>query len=259
MKKLPSGQPRIWKPTGFRFSGIAAALILWISAFLLACAHDSTGQYTYTFEKKISKYVGTDYLLYLPQEYHESQKEWPLVVFLHGSGAAGTDIRKVHRRAGPPKLVAQGKEFPFILLSPQHKSGTRWSNDYLEALLDQTVDRYRVDTDRIYLTGLSGGGRGAWSFAMAHPDRFAALAVISARSIPEGAPRIKHLPIWVFHGAKDPLVPLSAAEKMVQALNEAGADVQYTVYPEAGHNAWTRTYKNPGLYEWMLSHTRGRH
>jgi len=223
--------------------------------FLVSCSEKQTGQHAQFFQKKITKYTGSQYLLYLPKDYCENGKAWPLVFFLHGSGQRGEDVNRV-KNNGPPKLVEEGREFPFILVSPQHKKNTRWSNDFLEALLDEIISDYHVDEDRIYITGLSGGGRGTWYFATEYPDRFAAIAVISARGIPEGASRIKHIPIWIFHGAKDKLVPIRHAEEMVAALKEVGGNVKYTVYPEAGHDAWTETYNNPELYDWLLKQRR---
>ena len=222
---------------------------------LASCSNKPTGQHVRVFDKNITKYTGSQYLLYLPKDYWENENDWPLVLFLHGSGQRGQDVNRV-KKNGPPKLVEEGKAFPFILVSPQHKKNTRWSNDFLETLLDEIISDYRIDEDRVYITGLSGGGRGTWYFATEYSDRFAAIAVISARGVPEGASRIKHIPIWIFHGAKDKIVPIRHAEEMVAALKAVGGNVKYTVYPEVGHDAWTETYNNPELYEWLLRHER---
>ena len=226
-------------------------------ATILQGSRAEVGQQVQVFDKKITKYVGSRYLLYLPKDYCESDKDWPLVLFLHGGGATGTDIHRV-KRNGPPKLIEEGREYPFIVVSPQHRKNTRFSNDFLDALLNDIVANYRVDEDRLYVTGLSGGGSAAWNLAMEYPHRFAAIAPICGRGIPEGAHRIKHLPVWVFHGAKDKLRPVKASEDMVTALKAVGGNVKFTVYPEAGHDAWTQTYDNPELYEWLLSHERVR-
>jgi predicted peptidase len=92
--------------------------------------------------------------------------------------------------------------------------------------------------------------------AMAYPDRFAALVPICGGGDPGGVEKIKHLPIWVFHGAKDKAVPLSESQKMVDALKALKADVQFTVYPELEHDCWTETYNNRALYEWLLKQKR---
>jgi predicted peptidase len=207
------------------------------------------------FEKEITVKVDLNYLLFLPAGYEQDDKRWPLIVFLHGSGERGEDVAKV-KVHGPPKIVESKADFPFIVVSPQVRR-RGWNPDYLKALLDQVLADYRVDRDRVYLTGLSMGGSGTWSFAAEYPDYFAAIVPICGGGDPKEASKLKALPIWVFHGAKDESVPLSRSEEMVKALKEAGADVKFTVYPEAGHDSWTETYNNPELYQWLLSHKRG--
>ncbi len=213
-----------------------------------------------SFEKEIKVTVKLNYLLYLPEGYEKATKPWPLVLFLHGAGESGREISKV-KANGPPKLVSQGKTFPFILVAPQ-SPGMGWNPEALNALLDDVISKYKVDEDRVYLTGLSMGGGGTWMLAAAHPDRFAAIAPIcGAFRSPEGAKQVaeklKNLPIWVFHGAKDKTVPIARSEEMVKALEELKADVKFTVYPEAEHDSWTETYNNPDFYTWLLSHKRG--
>jgi predicted peptidase len=118
------------------------------------------------------------------------------------------------------------------------------------------IAQYAVDEERVYVTGLSMGGFGTWSLAQAHPERFAAIAPICGGGNPELAGNLRHVPVWAFHGAKDNVVPLSASQEMVDALKAIGADVKFTIYPEAYHDAWTETYENPQLYEWLLQHKR---
>ena len=196
----------------------------------------------------------TDYLLYLPKDY-DKQEKWPLMLFLHGAGERGTELDKV-KVHGPPKLIAAGKEFPFIVVSPQCPPEQWWNIDVLLALLDDIEKNYKVDKERIYVTGLSMGGFGTWSLAARAPERFAALAPICGGGEPYWAERFSHVPIWVFHGAKDEAVPLVRSEQMVAALKKENAEPRFTVYPEAKHDSWTETYDNPELYEWLLKQTR---
>lgn len=224
----------------------------------MALAQKPGEQSPQNLEKTITKVVRANYLLYLPKEYgKEADKKWPLMLFLHGSGESGSDIEKV-KMHGPPKLVAGGKEFPFIIVSPQAPTPrVGWQVETLNTLLDDVIQKYKVDEDRVYLTGLSMGGFGTWTLASANPERFAAIAPICGGGQPQmAARRLKDMPIWVFHGAKDPTVPIKSSEDMVDALKKAGADVKFTVYPDAGHDSWTATYDNPELYTWFLSHTR---
>ena len=128
-----------------------------------------------------------------------------------------------------------------------------------QALVDDVLARHKAaDPDRVYLTGLSMGGFGTWETATEYPERFAAIAPICGGGRPYTAARLKKLPTWVFHGEKDPVVPIKRSEEMVDALKKAGGDVKFTRYPEAGHDSWTETYNNPELYEWFLKHQRGQ-
>jgi protein-S-isoprenylcysteine O-methyltransferase Ste14/predicted esterase len=206
-------------------------------------------------KKKVTKLIQVNYLLYLPSAYEKQDKNWPLMLFLHGAGERGTNINLV-KTHGPPKLIASGEHFPFIVVSPQCPRGQRWSIFELDALINEICERYRVDKDRIYVTGLSMGGYGTWNLAQKFPHRFAAIAPICGAGDPEMAYVIKDLPIWIFHGAKDKTVPIARSQQMVDALKKAGANVKFTVYPEAGHDSWTMTYENPELYNWFLQHKR---
>jgi predicted peptidase len=198
--------------------------------------------------------VTMKYLTYLPKDYKQ-KTSWPLVLFLHGAGERGDDLDLV-KTHGLPKLIAEGKDFPFIVVSPQCPSDQSWETFELTALLDEIVEKYKVDQDRIYVTGLSMGGFGTWALAARTPDRFAAILPICGGGLLVPAKRIAHIPAWVFHGAKDPVVPLAWAQKIVDDLKKNGSNVLFTVYPEAGHDSWTETYDNPQIYEWLLQQKR---
>jgi len=205
------------------------------------------------------------YLLFLPKDYKASKtKRWPVILFLHGAGERGTNIWKVATH-GPPKHVLEHPEFPFIVVSPQCAEHHSWSNDVLLSLLGEITRKYRVDTSRLYLTGLSMGGYGTWNLGLAFPEKFAAIAPICGGgnlinillSSTEKAAPLKSLPIWAFHGARDPVVPVEESKRMVEAVKKAGIkEVKLTIYPEALHDSWTQTYANPELYEWFLEHKR---
>lgn len=206
------------------------------------------------FHREVVQTYQADYLIYLPEGYEESTQNWPMVLFLHGAGERGSDIDFV-KRNGPPKLVEEGHRFPFILVSPQCPERTIWDNKMLIALLDDIESTYRVDKSREYLTGLSMGGHATWSLAIQYPERFAAIIPVCARGYSQDVYVLKDVPVWVFHGEKDDIVPITDGEKMAQALKEAGGNVKFTIYPEANHDSWTETYNNPKIYEWLLSHS----
>ena len=222
------------------------------------------------FSRKITRTIRCDYLMALPKDYDaKSKKGSPLILFLHGAGERGTDVWKAGTHS-PSKYLADHPEFPFILVTPLCPADRTWSNDLLLELLDEVVKKYSVDESRIYLTGLSMGGFGAWSLGVFYPEKFAALApicgggdvgaVILAQhgySVPRHKAALKSLPVWIFHGAKDPVVPLGESEHQADALKSFGIkELKFTVYPEAQHDSWTETYNHPALYEWFLQHDR---
>jgi predicted peptidase len=223
------------------------------------------GQSAQTYKREVRTTQKLDYLLFLPEGYGaDTARRWPLILFLHGAGERGADL-KLLTKHGPPKLVADRPDFPFIVVSPQCPAGQRWQPEAVIGLLDEVMARNRVDPKRVYLTGLSMGGYGTWATGLRNPDRFAAIApicgggeridvLLGAREKKEA---LQSLPVWAFHGAKDVTVPLGESERMVDALKKAGVkEVQLTVYPDAGHDSWTETYANEKLFEWFLSHSR---
>jgi predicted peptidase len=215
--------------------------------------HQAGEQAEYTLSKEIP--VTVSYHLFLPQGYDTAKSQWPLIFFLHGAGERGDNLELV-KKHGPPNLVQTNPDFPFIVVSPQCPSGQWWNTTDLITLLDEIINTYRVDPNRVYLTGLSMGGYGSWQLGTEHPERFAAIAPICGGGLYLRVKReLNDVPIWVFHGAKDSVVPIEESQRLVNALKEAGADVRFTVYPDAGHDSWTETYNNPHLYQWFLSHT----
>lgn len=230
----------------------------------LVPAPDSPGrQVETTFTQVVTRTNQLRFLLSLPTEYgSDTTRRWPLVLFLHGAGERGTDLRKVAVH-GPPKLVQQGRAFPFILASPQCPENEVWDPETLIALVDTLQSELRVDTGRTYVTGLSMGGYGTWAIASKYPQRFAAVAPVCGGGerirtlLPSQREALKTLGVWAFHGGKDNVVALSESERMVDAFKRAGVtDVQLTVYPDAGHDSWTEAYNTPQLYDWLLQHRR---
>ncbi len=216
-----------------------------------------------SFLAAIQKPISYDYLIYLPKNYRGRGEEYPLLLFLHGAGERGDDLNKV-KVHGPPKLIEQGKDFPFIVVSPQCKKNEHWDAEVLLRLITSIENQYRVDSKRIYVSGLSMGGFGTWSLIARAPERFAAAAPICGGGnfiefvlgSDETKAAIRSLPIWAFHGGADRVVKLSEAYRMVRLLERGAREVKLTVYPGVGHDSWTETYDNPALYEWMLSWSR---
>ena len=196
--------------------------------------------------------------VYLPKYYSSDdvQTSYPLLVFLHGSGESGTDLEKVRRYGGPPKILTTPDakpDWPFITVSPQSPAGF-WKPHELLALIGQLEKEYRVDSKRIYITGLSMGGIGTWYLALHAPERFAAIAPICGWGEPKEAAKLVNLPVWAFHGDKDKNVPVQRSIDMVEAIvNAGGTKAQLMIFEGAEHDVWTRTYAHPALYKWLLS------
>lgn len=219
------------------------------------------------FTKTITRTVSLEYMLRLPPGYDakgSEAKRWPLLLFLHGAGERGTNLPVVLKH-GPWQFLEAHPELPFIVIAPQCPAGEVWSNEALLALLDEVGAKLRVDSRRVYLTGLSMGGYGTWSLGITHPERFAAIAPIcgggetvyvrsASRTCKEA---LQSLGVWAFHGAKDPIVPVTESERMIDVLKKTGVmDVELTVYPEALHDSWKPAYADAKLYEWLLRHER---
>jgi predicted peptidase len=219
------------------------------------------------FKKRMTHTAQLDYLLFLPAGYKARGEKWPLMMFLHGVGESGTNLNKVAIH-GPPKLVKGGKtDLPFVLVSPQCPADRVWRDDELLALLDEVIAKHNVDTNRVYLTGLSMGGYGTWSLGTRNPERFAAIAPVCGGgdqipillANPRKKAALKSMGVWAFHGGKDSLVILEESQRMTNALMRAGCkDVKLTVYPEAGHDSWTQAYQEAELWNWFLAHKRAR-
>jgi len=214
-------------------------------------------------EININKTTQLGYLLHLPASYGQNpDQRWPVILFLHGYGESGNELNAVLKNGLPP-ITAQQPDFPFIVIAPQCPWHTWWPElaDSLDALLDQVTADYAVDSNRVYLTGLSMGGFGTWYLGSTRPQRFAAIAPICGggywfHGFPQRVCALKDTPVWVFHGAKDPVVPLASSEQLVETLRECGGNVRFTIYPEATHDSWTVTYENPELYSWFLQQER---
>ena len=174
------------------------------------------------FKKSFTQEVSSHYLLDLPKDYDE-KTDWPLLVFLHGYGQSGDDLQIV-RENGPPKLFGEGKQFPFVLASPQCPTGFYWRGNVVIGLIDHLIENYSIDPNRIYLTGLSMGGYGTWQISHEYPERFAAVAPVCGGGLfvsPYFMDRLKNLPVWAFHDKRDDVIPHQESFSMVEGVNAA--------------------------------------
>ena len=211
------------------------------------------------FQTEVTVKVGYRYSLYVPEGYDEAgSKKWPLIVFLHGSGERGEDL-EVLARHGPPKMIANGHKFPAFVASPQAPNHSTWEPHSIKALVDAVIREHHIDENRIYITGISMGGYGVWDAVNTYPHLFAAAVPIcgSAGVKFVAAERIKHVPVWIFHGADDTVVPAANSQRIYDALVEAGGTPKLTIYAGTGHDSWTQTYEDPDLWEWLFAQKRG--
>lgn len=155
---------------------------------------------------------------------------WPLVVFLHGSGERGVNPAAM-AACGLPAYVAAGQTYPFALVSPQCLPDTRWDTHLpaIAQLISELCAVPTLDPDRVYATGLSMGGQGVWQLATRYPGLLAAAVPICGRGCPVGDTRLRHLPVWAFHGLADDRVPAAETQGMVAALRAAGAAPRMTL------------------------------
>lgn len=243
---------------------VVSTLLLIFDAFTVSAqgskppAEATAGkQVEMTLQTSDSASVG--YLLYLPEDY-DSKEKWPLMLFLHGRGESHGPLSLV-AKWGPPKFAQRGDQLPYILVSPQCPSEDSWrqstQQSRLVELLDSIVERYKVDEDQIFLTGLSMGGYGSWRLAADHPQRFAAVVPVCGGGDPADADKLKSLPIWVFHGDQDRAVPFQRSVEMVDAIKAAGGEaIRFTTLENIGHNCWSAAYATPELYNWMNKQRR---
>ena len=216
----------------------------------------ATGQHPQAFQRQVTRVVDGKFLLFLPAAFKaHSGTKYPLLIFLHGSGEAGDDLEKV-KAHGPPSFVDSQPQFPFIVASPQSPQSRDFDPVMLGAMLDELIAKLPIDKNRIYLTGLSLGGIWSYGWASLHPERFAAIAPVCGTWEPADACKLRGVPVWAFHGAKDDRVPIAGDQAMVDAINACGGNAKISVYPDVGHDAWNPAYADPQLYAWLLQHQR---
>jgi hypothetical protein len=217
------------------------------------------------FEKGLNqnqKDTNYHYISYTPNEYNaDTLKKWPLIIYLHGGSSRGTDTIKLYC-CGIPDQIWRKREFPFIIVAPQCPINQRWSTDnWFENFYKEITTKYRVDTNKVYLTGVSLGGSGTWYLAIKYPKKFAAIAPMSGFTrhmdyIMENTDKLIDIPIWAFHGKIDKVVEFEDTEWIVNQLEGKNKDLKFTVEPEVGHSIDWLVYPNQELYNWFLKYDK---
>ncbi|CAH0342997.1 prolyl oligopeptidase family serine peptidase [Rhizobium sp. CECT 9324] len=195
-----------------------------------------------------------NYLMYTPEGYSSSEKAYPLVVWLHGGDQGGTDIEKV-RSSGIPKLIEDGKTFPFLVFSPQNPSEELlYPIEKVEAALDEVMSKYRVDRARVYVMGFSRGGFGTWAMAEQSPEKFAAVVPIAGGGNRHYLSRTNEkAAFWVFHGTNDDVIPLSDSVVLFERLVGLKRNARLSVLEGVDHSGveWA-ALNDQALWDWLM-------
>jgi predicted peptidase len=232
--------------------------------FLLVSASGSSAQSPHLSQQRPQILQGEathafrlSYLLFLPAQYETNRTaRWPLILYLHGGSLRGADIESV-RKLGLPHILESEPNFPFVVVSPQCSPGEIWTDiDALGILIDRVQADYRIDPDRIYVTGHSMGGRGALYLAYRLPHRFAAVLALSPLSpITAWKENLAKVPLWIFHGKADTLAPVAETEELVREIEAAGGHPRLDILPERDHFILD-IYDRPEIYEWLMKQRR---
>ena len=197
------------------------------------------------------------YLLYLPKDYSTSKKSYPLVIYLGGGSQRGNDLNKL-KTYGIPYYIEQGHEYDFIVASPQCPGDKYWTTeDWFDSLYSNLSSIYRIDTTRIYVTGISIGGFGSWQVAMDYPNRFASIVPLCGGvndSDTISITKLKQLPVWTFHGTADDMIQIGETERIVNKLQPYG-HIKFTRMEGEGHSI-QYLYEDNTIFNWLLKHQK---
>lgn len=228
---------------------------------------------TDAFNEKLFVNAGNErmrYLLFVPKDYNK-KKEYPLVLWLHGGGSRGDDLKLLRRYGNEHGIGSFARsdnqsKYPSFIVAPQCPLNRSWGNPDSEQpttemrlvleILEQVQVDYSIDSRRLYVTGLSLGGYGTWDIIGRRPEMFAAAVPICGGGNPSKARLMIKTPIWAFHGDQDELVNVSESREMIRAIRNAGGEPKYTEYKRVGHNSWERAFAEQDLLPWMFAQRR---
>lgn len=195
-----------------------------------------------------------NYWQYLPADSILNNKP-PVIIFLHGRSLSGTDLERV-KRYGVISEISKGRNFPAIVLGPQVASGS-WNPDLVLEVLEDVQKRFSIDSNRVYVCGMSLGGYGTMHFVGKYADRVAAGVALCGGGDTRDACNLATVPFWIQHGTADEAVPVSESRKMRDAINSCtGENLKYVEVAGANHGAMEKLFRSEELYEWLLSHVK---
>jgi predicted peptidase len=229
----------------------------------------------------INKTDTLPYRILFPKKFDPSKK-YPLIIVLHGAGERGND-NEAQIKYGPKLFLNDTirQNYPAIVVFPQCPNNSFWANVKIDqnasgktvfnfqeggepttamhallGLVDQMLDKPFISKKQVYIGGLSMGGMGTFEILRRKPKVFAAAFAICGGDNTNNAEKYKKVPLWIFHGAKDSVVPFDHSQVMVDALKAAGADPKFTIYPNDDHNSWDDAFAEPQLIPWLFSHSK---
>ena len=257
-----------------------ASALLWSLSILPAVRTEGQSVQTGFLDRSVTiGGVAYPYEIYVPASYSTAQ-QWPVILFLHGAGERGGDRLLQTSNALGAAIRRAPSVYPAIVVLPQVPNDSSWvgiPSQVAITALDNAMAEFRIDPDRVYLTGLSMGGNGTWHLAYNNPGRFAAIAPIcgfvtplvgkrwkAAVPMDTGDPyetlarRIAKVPTWIFHGEIDGNVPVEQSRLAAEAIRKGGGDVKYTEFLGMDHNVWDATYASPAFISWLFAQRRKR-
>ncbi|MHB1157639.1 MAG: carboxylesterase family protein [Phycisphaerales bacterium] len=200
----------------------------------------------------------THYLLYLPTGYAAAEnagRHYAMLVVLHGLFENGGDVEML-LKYGPSRRIEEGMNYSMIVVTPQNPAGL-WNVTMVNAMVHDIIKAYRVDADRVYLTGVSVGGQATWEAAIAEPGLYAAIAPMATYGGVSGAGKIAGVKVWAFHGGSDWVATSDNDGDAVREHQAAGGESKLTIYNGVGHEVWEQVYQQSFLYEWLMKQKRG--
>jgi len=233
------------------------SLLPFLAAVCIAHSEASPRQQAHVLDATITHPVHLSYLLFLPATYAaKPDTHWPLILYLHGGSLRGGDVEQLRTLGLPHKLESE-PDFPFVVISPQCPLGEIWTDaEAIGALLDRVIRDYRIDQQRIYVTGHSMGGRGALYFAYKLPSRFAAVVALSPLSpITAWGGKLAQIPLWLLQGTADTLAPITETKQLVGAIQSAGGHPLFNSLEGRDHFILD-VYDRPDVYQWLLQQKR---
>ena len=194
--------------------------------------------------------------MYLPKDYYSSNKQYPVIVFLHGNSQKGNPDPDVLTQIGVPEYALTNGDFPFIVIAPLLTDEvSNWNVNDLNNMLNEASSKFRLDPNRINLSGFSIGGTAAWTWAATNPNRFSSLTAIGCYA-DENACNVKSIPVWEFHNRYDTIYQLAVIQKSIDDFTACGGKAKFTIYDDGGHEGWTKAYNDPNLYAWLVAQSK---